>query len=138
MYYKISICYPDKKEIEEKLQTFSEKKALAFFDSFPWQDQLTLMGNMDEEKIHFNPSVRFTNPANNMGLDVTAIPDEGKVSFALWYERPVLVKTLFGLGREKEKWKLTDKWGFDPDAARTGLEAFLNEDYAEMERVMER
>ncbi|HZH87142.1 MAG TPA: hypothetical protein VFD77_07490 [Brumimicrobium sp.] len=47
-----------------------------------------------------------------------------------------MTKILFGLLGEKEKMKLIDKWGFDHASSQKHLEDFLNQQYNDLERVM--
>ena len=136
MNYKISICHPDKKEIEVIPNSLDSKKAIAFFNDYPWKEQLELLDKMNQEKVQYNPSVRFTNTSNNISLEMTVESKNGKISFSLWFERPVRTKILFGLLGEKDKMKLTDKWGFDHASAKQHLTAFLEENYDEVERIM--
>ncbi len=136
MNYKISICHPDKEEIEFPHKTLNNELSLKFFDNYPWVEQLELLDKMVQEDVHYSPSVRFTNTRNNVSLEMTADSKDGELIFSLWFERPVMTKILFGLLGEKEKMKLIDKWGFDYASSKEHLDAFLKEKYSKIERVM--
>ena len=136
MNYNISICHPDKEEIEILQKKLNSKEASKFFDDYPWIEQLELINKMNQEDVQYSPSVRFTNTKNSISLEMTAESKDGKLFFSLWYERPVMTKILFGLLGEKEKMKLIDKWGFDHVSSKEQLEAFLKENYDEVEQIM--
>jgi hypothetical protein len=133
MFYTISICHPDKEQIEILPNPLSKRESQEFFDNYPWIKQLDFM---DQEKIHFSPSIRFTNNANNISLEMTADSIDSKLFFSLWYERPVKTKILFGILGEKDKLKLIEKWGFDYASAQSLLKKFLSDNHTEIERVM--
>lgn len=138
MKYKISICHPDKKKIEILPNELDRKKALAFFNEYPWMEQLAFLDSMKQEEVQYSPSIRFTNTSNNISLEMTADSKDGKLFFSLWFERPVRTKILFGLLGKKDKMKLTDKWGFDHASSKQHLAAFLDENYNEVERIMKK
>ena len=134
--FKISICHPDDENIETLVKTFSSKEAQDFFEEYPWTEQLELLDKMNQDDVQYSPSVRFTNTANNISLEMTAESKDGNIFFSLWFERPVMTKILFGLLGEKEKMKLIEKWGFDHSSSKKHLESFLNQKYNDVERVM--
>lgn len=136
MKYKISICYPDQKDIETLQKTFSNREAQDFFNEYPWAEQLELLNSMNQKNIHYSPSVRFTNTTNQMSLEMTSESKDGNIFFSLWYNRPVVTKIMFGLFGEKEKMTLIEKWGFDYASSKKNLESFLNQKYSDVERVM--
>lgn len=136
MKYEISICHPDKEEIEILPNKLNGKEALKFFDEYPWLEQLELIDKMDKDDIQYSPSVRFKNTIDNISLEMTAESKDGKLFFSLWYERPVMTKILFGLFGEKEKMVLIEKWGFDPISSKKHLEDFLKQNYNAIELAM--
>ena len=136
MHYKITVCYPDQKEIEEFPKLLNAEEALTFFKHFPWQEKVDLQESMDYNKVHYNPSVRFTH-SSGRSLEMTADSEKKPYGFSLWYERPVKVKVFFGLMGEKEKNQVIDKWDFDPATAEKHLETFLDGKYEEVEKIMQ-
>lgn len=136
MKYKVSICHPDKEEIEILSKSLNSQEAQEFFDDYPWIEQLKLADEMNQEDVKYSPSVRFTNTTNNISLEMTADSKDGKLYFSLWYERPVMTKILFGLLGAREKMQLVEKWGFDHVSAREHLKDFLTENYHKVEQAM--
>ena len=136
MHFKITVCHPDQKEIEEFPKLLNAEEALTFFKRFPWQEKLNLLESMDHEDIHYQPSVRFTNNSGR-SLEMTADSDLKPYGFSLWYESPVMVKVFFGLMGEKEKNQVIDKWNFNPATAQKHLETFLDGKYEEVEKIMQ-
>ena len=113
MKFKLSICHPDKENIETLAQTLNSKEAEDFFNEYPWAEQLELLDKMNQEDVHYSPSVRFTNTTDNISSEMTAESTNGNIFLSLWFERPIMTKILFGPLGEKKKMKLIEKWGFE-------------------------
>ena len=138
MNYRISICHPDKEKIDIHSEILDKNDALKFFDRYPWIQQLELLESLNQAEVHYSPSVRFTNTANNISLEMTVESNQGEIFYSLWFERPVMTKIFFGIFGEKSRMKLIEKWGFDQTSARQHLKAYLEENYVEVERIMKK
>lgn len=136
MNYKISICHPDKAEIEEPKTTLDKQQVLTFFSNYPWMERIEFADNMPQEEVQYSPSIRFTNTQNKRSLEMTADKEDSALVFSLWYERPVLVKILFGLFGKTKIMKVVDKGPFDKQASFIHLNTFLDKKYDELERIM--
>ncbi len=136
MHFKITVCHPDQKEIEVFPKLLNADETLIFFKHFPWQEKLNLLESMENEDIHYQPSVRFMHNSGK-SLEMTADSDHKPYGFSLWYDRPVKVKVFFGLMGEKVKNQVIDEWGFNPATAQEHLETFLDGKYEELEKVMQ-
>ena len=136
MNYKITICHPDKKEIETVPRNYNIIEAKEFFNNYQWKKELELMSSMKIDDVQYNPSIRFTNISNNISLELTAEIKNEKISFSLWYERPKMTKILFGILGEKKKMQLIEKWNFNFESSQLHLSSFLNQEYDKVEKVM--
>ncbi len=136
MTYEISICHPDKGNIEKRSEACSSSEALEFFANYPWIEQLELMKSMSQEDVQYNPSVRFTHKTNQHSFEFTGEYKGDKLMFSLWYGRPVMKKVFFGLFGEKEVVRTIDKWSVDKETSQKHLSTFLEEKYDEVEQIM--
>lgn len=138
MLYHISICHPDQAEIEIRQQPLNSKDALSFFQHYPWKQQLELFHQLPEKEIQYNPSLSFKHSSKPYGLEITTSSHKAdqKISFSIWYERPVLKNIFFGLFGKKEVPKVVEKWSIDQATVLNYLSLFLDEKYTEMERFM--
>jgi len=135
MSYKYSICHPDKSEIEYPNQILSEKEVKEKVLNYPWINELKKMKLMKEDDIHYSPSLDFTNNNDNYSFCLSAITELDKLSFYIFYNRPIMKKVLFGLLGEKEKFDVIDKM-FNENEAFDLLDKFIKKDYKFIENKM--
>ncbi len=137
MNYTYSICFPDKKDIEYVNAILTEDEVLRVANEFPWNEKLDLMERLDDDHIHFNPSLDFTCKEDSFSFCLTANRNaQNDLEFSLWYNRKVNYKPFFGLFGEKQKMQIIDKWGFQKTDAIDYLKIFLDKEYQELEALM--
>jgi len=136
MPYKYSICHINRSKIEYPKNLLSDKEVKEMVLKYPWKELLKKLETMPKGKIHFSPSLEFTNLDNNYSFSLSAGMEKlDNFSFYIWYNRPVMKKILFGLMGEKEKFDLIDKW-FSINDSYELLDKFLMKDYRAIERKM--
>lgn len=96
---------------------------------------MMLLTSLEYDKVNYNPSIRFTNDTNGLWLELTAEGEPDKISFSLWYNRPVIKKVFFGLFGEKEGFDVIDKGPFSFEKSSEMLSLFLNEKSVELEKL---
>ena len=97
--------------------------------------KLKKMKLMKEDDIHYSPSLDFTNNNDNYSFCLSAITELDKLSFYIFYNRPIMKKVLFGLLGEKEKFDVIDKM-FNENEAFDLLDKFIKKDYKFIENKM--
>lgn len=136
MYFKYSICHPEKVDIEYRNDPISEKEVLEIAKNHPWIEKLKFSDSLNPENVQYSPSLDFTNIKNGISFCLTAGYDEsGKLEFSLWYNRLKKVKVLFGLLGEKEKMIVDDFWSLNFEESIKYLEYFVNGNYSKIEKL---
>ncbi|MGB6082892.1 hypothetical protein [Moheibacter sp.] len=136
MNFKYSICFPDQKEIQYFNEPITRKEVLEIAKNYPWLEQIHQADAMDQNKVHYSPSIDFTNLQDKRSFCLTADLDDNKnLSFSLWYNRPKKVKVLFGLFGEKETMIVDDVWNYNFNQAIQFLEHFVNQNYQIIEEL---
>lgn len=136
MSYTYSICYPDKAKIEYRTTIISSDEVVNIAKNYPWLEQLNLLEKLDGNDVCFNPSLDFTSTKDGKSLGLTANYNESKqLEFSLWYNRPKMVKVLFGLLGTKEKMDVDDVWHIDFETALKYLKHFLDGEFEIVERL---
>ncbi|MBL4702973.1 MAG: hypothetical protein JKY54_00500 [Flavobacteriales bacterium] len=131
MEYSWTICYPDNEDIEEK-GAIKRASILDTFCAYPWEDQLILLQQL-KENVSYNPSIRFT-CEDKYWLELTAQTNfDGSTGFSLWFNRPVIKKTLFGLLKDRNVFNVVDK-EFSQESAITLLKLFIQKDYQRLNK----
>lgn len=127
MTFKYSICHPEKENIEYRNTSISGNEVFEITRNYPWIEKLKLSDSLNQEDVHYNPSLDFTCIENGKSFCLTANYDKNNnLEFSLWYNRPKKVKILFGLLGEKEKMVLDDIWSISFDKSLKYLEYFVN------------
>ena len=93
MNFRASFCDPFKKDCIE-IGNISKDDILKKFEEIPWREYLTKMKNVPESEIFFSPSLEIENSDSRNGLTISAIDND---EWYIFYKRPKLVKTFFGL-----------------------------------------
>ena len=136
MTYKYSICHPEKPDIEYKNDPISGKNVMEISKNYPWIEKLKFSDSLNQEDIHYSPSLDFTCIENGKSFGLTAHYDKDQnLEFSLWFNRPKKVKVLFGLLGEKEKMIVDDIWSIDFKKSMKYLEHFINENYTLIEEL---
>ncbi|MCE7995222.1 MAG: hypothetical protein HEP71_24805 [Roseivirga sp.] len=130
--YSYSICYPDKAEIEYPGKRLSGKEVIELVSSYPWVDQLKKLESIPYADVHYNPSIDFKNVDDNHSFCLTAEGEPDAERFSVWYAKPVVKKTWFGLS-EKEVMDVVDKNFSKEDSFRL-LDGFLKQNYDLLEK----
>ena len=136
MTYKYSICHPDKPNIEYPEKKLNGDEVIEMIKFYPWLDILKLMDKIPDERIYYSPSLDFESSSDKRNLCITATLESGKPKFSLWYQRPVIIRPLFGLLPKKTRIKVIDKWGFNLDQAIEYYQLFLDRQFEKLERLM--
>lgn len=134
MNYKYSICYPDKDQIEYFDTPISGNTLLTIAKNYNWLEQLKLSESLDQDKVHYSPSLDFKCINSERSFCLTADFNKNKeMEFSLWYNRPKKVKILFGLLGTSEKMVIDDVWNYNFKEAIKYLEHFVNGNYQILE-----
>ena len=97
--YRYSICEPDNPNIIEKGKVDSGE-LVKIFNEFPWKKYLEDMEGL--ENPHFSPSLEFENLNNKNGLSISAVGKSDKYEFYVFFKRPKMKKTWFGLSQKMD------------------------------------
>lgn len=123
MNFRASFCDPFKKDIIE-IGDVEENKIMKLFEEIPWQDYLTRMKSAKESEIYYSPSLEIENKENRNGLSVSII--EGN-EWYIFYKRPKLVKSFFGLVKRMDDNYMTDILATE-NQVKISLKALLRND----------
>ncbi|HLS94226.1 MAG TPA: hypothetical protein VK017_01580 [Sphingobacterium sp.] len=136
MTFQYSICAPPEKEIQIVSGTFSGKEVVSIARNYPWVERLRMLDSLNEEDIHFAPSLDFKNIENNKSFCLTAHFDDNRnLEFSLWYQRPQRVKPFLGLFGKKEKMVVDDVWAFTLEDALKYLQHFVEGEFEIIESL---
>ena len=64
-----------------------------------------------EEDIFYSPSLEIENKDTKHGLSISAVGNHDSFEFYIFYKRPKIVKTFFGLKEKIKNGYLSDKTG---------------------------
>ena len=78
MAFKYSICHPEKEEIEYRNNPISEKEVLEIAGNYPWIEKLKFSESLNQENVHYSPSLDFTNIKNGISFCLTAAYDKNE------------------------------------------------------------
>ncbi len=136
MTYKYSICHPEKEDIEYRNNPITGKEILEIAENYPWIEKLKFSDSLNQEDVHYSPSLDFTCIENGKSFCMTANYDKKEnIEFSLWYNRPKKVKVLFGLLGEREKMTVDDIWSISFDKSLKYLEHFVNGNHSLIEEL---
>jgi len=139
MTFKYSICHPNNEKIEYRNNPISSYEVLKIANDYPWKEQLNLIISMDQNEVHYSPSLDFICIENGQSFCLTAHFDNNKeLQFSIWYNRPKKVKILFGLLGEKSRMVVDDYWSLDFDKSMDYLNEFVNGNYRVIEKLYEK
>ncbi len=136
MTFTYSICHPDKQDIEHKSNPISGREILEIAEQYPWKEKLSLMSSMNEDAIHYSPSLNFTCIENEWSFGLTAdTNNDDELTFSLWYNRSKKVNILFGLLGSSHKMTVDDFWSLDLENSLLYLKHFVKGNYALVEAL---
>ncbi|MDR6763574.1 hypothetical protein J2Y38_003795 [Flavobacterium sp. 2755] len=92
--FRYSICEPTNPNIIEKGKIDSSE-ILELINNFPWKKYLQEMENTKDP--YYSPSLEFENLNNKNGLSISAVGTSEKFEFYVFFKRPKMQKTWFGL-----------------------------------------
>ena len=124
MNFRASFCDPFKADIIE-IGDIEKGKIMELFNNIPWSDYLAKMETAKENEIHYSPSLEIENKDNRNGLSVSAIDGQ---EWYIFYKRPKLVKSFFGLNQKMDNDYLTEVLGQTENDVRICLEALIRND----------
>ncbi len=136
MAFKYSICHPEKQDIEYCGNPISADKVLELARKHEWLNLLHFSNSLNEDQIHYSPSLDFTHLENGRSFCLTAGFGKNKeLEFSLWYHRPKKIKVLFGLLGKEERMVTDDYWSVSFEEAMNYLRFFVDEDYSAIEQL---
>jgi len=91
------------------------------------------MKNVRDEDIYFSPSFEIENKENKNGLSISAVGEPDNFKFYIFYKRPKMIKSFFGLLKKMKEDFLTDVTGQTKKDALDCLNALLKNDVALLE-----
>ncbi|RKQ49107.1 hypothetical protein BXY85_0095 [Roseivirga pacifica] len=130
MNFRASFCDPFNPEIIE-LGEIEQNKIMESFEKIPWNDFLDKMKTVNNNEIHYSPSLEVENKENKTGLSVSAIDG---TEWYIFFKRPKMVKKWFGLVEKMDDNYLTDVTGQSIDDVRNCLNALINNDLDYLEK----
>lgn len=95
--FRYSICEPTNPKIIEKGKIDSSE-IINVVKSFPWESKLEEMERLKEP--YYSPSLEFENLNNKNGLAISAVGKAEKYDFYVFFKRPKIQKTWFGLSEK--------------------------------------
>jgi hypothetical protein len=95
--FRYSICEPTNPKIIEKGKIDSTE-IMQIFKTFPWKLHLEEMENA--KNTYYSPSLEFENLSNKNGLVISAVGNQEKHEFYVFFKRPKVRKTWFGLSEK--------------------------------------
>ena len=96
MKFSVSFCDPFKKDIVE-LGNIAQDKVFEIFEDIKWNSYLSKMKDVRDEYIYFSPSFEIENKENKNGLSISAVGEPDNFEFYIFYKRPKMIKSFFGL-----------------------------------------
>ncbi|WP_223648630.1 hypothetical protein [Hymenobacter psoromatis] len=104
MNFRASFCNPFNPKIIE-LGKIDQHKVMETFENIPWKEYLAKMKTTALNEIHYSPSLEVENMDNKNGLSLSIISN---IEWYIFYKRPKLVKTFFGLSEKVKSNYLTE------------------------------
>jgi len=110
MEFSVSFCDPFKKDIVE-MGDIAKDKVFEIFEDIKWNSYLSKMKDVRDEDIYFSPSFEIENKENKNGLSISAVGEPDNFKFYIFYKRPKMIKSFFGLLKKMKEDFLTDVTG---------------------------
>jgi hypothetical protein len=127
--FRYSICHPFSPNIQE-MGKVNKEEFLKIFNDFPW---LKLLQEMEEaetfvsgKEIHYSPSLEVENTVNKNGLSISIVDGKDQPEFYIFYKRPEVRKTFFGLVQKLDEDYLTDREGQTLEDALSAVNALFD------------
>jgi hypothetical protein len=123
--FRYSVCDPFKPEVIE-MGEIKKDRILDVFDKFPWESLLAKMEGKPDEQIHYSPSLEIENLDTKQGITISAVGEESQYEFYLFYKRPKMVKSFFGLREKLDENFMSDVTGQTKNDAREAIQSLLS------------
>lgn len=133
MNFRASFCHPLQPHIIE-LGVIQMEDIVAKFETTPWADYLLQMQGKKEEDIYYSPSLEIENSDTRHGLSISAVGDPENYEFYIYYKRPKVVKSFFGLSKKLDENYLTEITGQTREDGLECLKALTASDVELLER----
>lgn len=95
--FRYSICEPTNPKIIEKGK-INSSEIISVVENYPWKSKLEEMERLKEP--YYSPSLEFDNLNNKNGLSISAVGNAEKYEFYVFFKRPKIQKTWFGLSEK--------------------------------------
>ena len=132
MEYKCSYLLPDRPNSIDK-GSMAKEEGLSFFESYNWNEELKRMNKLPDSKIHYSPSIKFDDLAENKWIEISAVGEEDNFVFYLFYKRKKEVKRLFGLRTKMDENYVSDLTDISPERTLVILNNFFNKEWEKLE-----
>ena len=129
MNFRASFCDPFNPDIVE-LGNIEKDKIMETFDKIPWTEYLSKIKIAKQSEIHYSPSLEIENKDNKNGLSVSAVDG---TEWYIFYKRPKLVKSFFGLSKKIDTNYMTEIHGQTEKEVRDCLTALIVNDLQYLE-----
>ena len=107
MNFRATFCEPSQPDIID-LGIINRDAIIPKFESIPWVAYLQEMKDKRDEEIYFSPSFEVENRDNNHALSISAVGEPDDFEFYIFYKRPKMIKTMFGLSQKIADDYMTD------------------------------
>jgi len=129
--FRYSICEPNNPNIIEKGKIDSSE-IMKIFTEFPWEKYLEEMEKIKD--IYFSPSLEFENLNNKNGLSISAIGKPNEYMFYVFFKRPKMKKTWFGLSEKMDNNFTSELLDQNKNTTIEILEALIENNLSSLER----
>jgi hypothetical protein len=127
MNFRASFCDPFQKDIIGP-GNIPKENIISKFENTDWSDYLYKMQNANQDEIYFSPSLEIENKDIKHVLTISAVGDPDNFEFYIFYKRPKIKKTFFGLKEKEVNDYSTDITGQTKQDVIDCLNALLNND----------
>ncbi|GAA4302701.1 hypothetical protein [Nibribacter koreensis] len=100
------------------------------FLEWPWEKWLHKMEVAATDDFHSSPTLNISQRDQKREMLLSALIDKGQTIFYVFYRRPKIVKSLFGLVKKHDEKYTTELLDQTKEQAAQLLEAFVNGDDA--------
>ncbi|MCD9574018.1 hypothetical protein [Flavobacterium soyae] len=129
--FRYSICEPTNPNIIEKGKIDSSE-ILELVNNFPWKKYLHEMENIKDP--YYSPSLEFENLNNKNGLSISAVGTYEKFEFYVFFKRPKMQKTWFGLSEKLNNNYTSELLDQNEEKTMEIVKALVNDDLNFLER----
>jgi len=113
--------------------TMNKKQSLDFFENYDWSGELRRMNKLPESKIHYSPSIKYEDFAQNKWLELSAVGEEDDFVFYLFFKRKKEVTTFFGLRKKMNENYVSDRTDVSYENTLLLLNKFFDKEWEDLE-----